>query len=236
MNLIIVQPEDYIAADTVKLSGRRHSHIVQTLRKMAGDSCKIGQYNGLIGTGSIVEQSAEYTVLALNLTEPPPAPCPITLLMALPRPKTLRKVLHYAATLGVKNFHFFGCFKVEKSYWSSPFLTPEYLAEQELLALEQCVDTVPWHIEFHRFFKPFAEDVLPQLVLHKEFLVCHPTGELWQSTDYRLRQLAVCIGPEGGFTDYEVNLLAQSGGRCISLGERILRTENAVPFLLGKLL
>ena len=61
-------------------------------------------------------------------------------------------MLHYAGTLGVKEFHFIGTFKVEKSYWDSPFLEPDFLNQEMRLALEQCVDTVPWQIHFHRFF------------------------------------------------------------------------------------
>ncbi len=41
------------------------------------------------------------------------------------------------------------------------------------------------------------------------------------------RPLVLLIGPEGGFTDAEVIQAVDAGGRCISLGLRILRTETA---------
>ena len=36
------------------------------------------------------------------------------------------------------------------------------------------------------------------------------------------------VGPEGGFSDKEENLVKQAGGTMISLGENRLRTETAV--------
>ena len=44
----------------------------------------------------------------------------------------------------------------------------------------------------------------------------------------------LCIGAEGGWIDYEVDLLCQHGCTAISLGDRILRTESVVNVLLGK--
>jgi 16S rRNA (uracil1498-N3)-methyltransferase len=43
------------------------------------------------------------------------------------------------------------------------------------------------------------------------------------------------IGPEGGFIPYEVEHLAAAGCEAVSLGPRILRVENALSTLLGRL-
>ena len=42
--------------------------------------------------------------------------------------------------------------------------------------------------------------------------------------------------PEGGFTDYEASRLLETGAKGGTLGSRILRTEVALPALLGKFL
>lgn len=42
-----------------------------------------------------------------------------------------------------------------------------------------------------------------------------------------VRRVAVFIGPEGGFTDREVEAIVQAGGKAVTLGPRILRTETA---------
>ena len=38
---------------------------------------------------------------------------------------------------------------------------------------------------------------------------------------------AVIIGPEGGFSDKEADMLKKTGSHCVSLGTTILRTETA---------
>ena len=45
--------------------------------------------------------------------------------------------------------------------------------------------------------------------------------------------VAVFIGPEGGFAQEEIDLLTDKGGRIISLGRRILRTETAGPTVMS---
>lgn len=233
--MILIENCDLQDAGHAVLTGRRFAHIAGQLRKKVGDECKCGLLGGNIGKGVITAMNAESLTLELTLTEPPPAASPVTLVAALPRPKTLRKMLHYAGTLGVKEFHFTGTFKVEKSYWNSPFLEPEFLDQEMRLALEQCVDTIPWQIHFHRFFKPFAEDVLPRLAGGKRLLAFHPSPAADNLDHVRSRATVVCLGPEGGFTDYEIELLTREGAECVSLGRRILRSEVALACLLGRL-
>ena len=43
------------------------------------------------------------------------------------------------------------------------------------------------------------------------------------------------VGPEGGFTDYEVEKLHDQDCQPVHLGPRILRVETAIPALLSKL-
>jgi len=41
------------------------------------------------------------------------------------------------------------------------------------------------------------------------------------------KNLAIIIGPEGGFSDREAALLKEKGALCVTLGKTILRTETA---------
>jgi RsmE family RNA methyltransferase len=44
-------------------------------------------------------------------------------------------------------------------------------------------------------------------------------------------RVQLAIGPEGGFTDYEVGLFKEAGFQTLSLGSRIYSVECAIPVL-----
>ena len=45
--------------------------------------------------------------------------------------------------------------------------------------------------------------------------------------DHSAERVAICIGPEGGFSGVEVEDLVRAGARLLSLGPNILRIETA---------
>lgn len=49
----------------------------------------------------------------------------------------------------------------------------------------------------------------------------------------KCRSVGILIGPEGGFEDSEIDAATEIGGRIISLGKRILRTETAAMTAVG---
>ena len=49
------------------------------------------------------------------------------------------------------------------------------------------------------------------------------------------KAITLIIGPEGGITDYEIELLKSAGCQAVDLGPRILRTESVLPYVVGKL-
>lgn len=48
--------------------------------------------------------------------------------------------------------------------------------------------------------------------------------------------IGVVIGPEGGFTEKEVDTLIKAGAKCVTLGKRILRTETAPLVMLSDII
>src|SRR5690554_7099628 len=56
-----------------------------------------------------------------------------TLILALPRPKMLKRILIDATSLGVKRIILLNSWKVEKSYWQTPELHAKLLQEKLLL-------------------------------------------------------------------------------------------------------
>jgi len=187
-----------------------------------------------MGEGRLLHLDQVSAELEVSFDQPPPTKLPITLLLALPRPKMLRRVLQTIATMGVPRLVLLNSYRVEKSFWQTPFLEPAAIREQLILGLEQGRDTVLPDIIIEKRFKPFVEDRLPQLAANTLGLVGHP-GEHPNCPRAVTRPVTLAIGPEGGWIPYEVEKLAEAGLAPVQLGERILRVETAVSALLARL-
>jgi 16S rRNA (uracil1498-N3)-methyltransferase len=235
VNLILLQPDDLQNENTALIQdSRRLSHILSILKADIGDTVKVGIKNGYLGTGIILQRSYSKIKLSFSCEQKPPAALPVTLIMAMSRPKSFKKALHYAIAMGVKNIHIIKTWKVDKSYLQSPVLTETELKFESTLALEQCHDTIYPKIEIHRLFKPFAEDIFPKISNNKIKFIAHPYNA--QELPKKLTEETILsIGPEGGFIDYEVEMLKSYGSIPITSGLRILRVENAVPAFLGSM-
>lgn len=234
MNLILLEPSDFIGPHQVRLTDRRWQHIQQVHQAMLGESLRVGLINGLMGLGTVTALDTTGVTLQIALSEPPPAALPLTLVLALPRPKMLKRTLQTIASMGVKRLILVNSYRVEKSFWQSPFLQAAAIREQLLLGLEQARDTVLPEVILEKRFKPFVEDRLPALAADSLALVAHPGA--YPSCPRQLeQQVTLAIGPEGGWIPYEVELLTQAGFSPVQLGERILRVETAVPVLLARL-
>lgn len=234
MNLALLFEEDFVTTDRAVLTGRRLSHLHEVLKVTEGDLIPVGRVNGDIGTGRIVSLTDAQADILVDLADPPPPPLPLTLILAMPRPKMFRRVLQTCATLGVKDIWLINSYKVEKSFWQTPWLSDDNLRENMTLGLEQARDTILPEVHIRKLFKPFVEDELPALLRGKRALVAHP-GTATPCPTHLDLPTALCVGPEGGFTPYEVGKLEEAGCECVHLGPRILRVETAVPVLVSRL-
>jgi RsmE family RNA methyltransferase len=233
LNLLLFSNEDRLEANKVAVQGRRLEHLRQVHRAAVGDKLRIGEIDGLAGEGQILEISEKVAILGVTLDHAPPEKLPLSLVLALPRPKMLRRILRSVAEFGVAELHLIHSYRVEKSYWQSPVLAERLTREYLLQGLEQSRDTVLPPVQHHRRFKPFVEDILPELIDQKTALLAHPGNHPACPSNVEGSTLLV-IGPEGGFIPYEVEKLQTAGCQVISLGPRILRVENAVASLLGR--
>ncbi len=234
MNLLLLEDADFVAADRVVLAGRRLKHLQEVHRAAVGDSLRVGRIGGLMGSGSLLELTEQHAVLQISLNQSPPAKLPLTLLLALPRPKMLKRVLQTVSAMGVPRLILLNSYRVEKSFWQTPFLEPEAIREQLILGLEQARDTVLPEVVIEKRFKPFVEDQLPGIAADSLGLVGHP-GDFPPCPRAVEQAVTLAIGPEGGWIPYEVDKLREAGLTPVQLGERILRVETAVPALLARL-
>lgn len=234
MNTLLYTENEVLPTGQVRIADERLQHLLQVLKIQLHDTLKVGQVNGQLGTAKIAHIDEQEVLLEVVLSEAPPPKLPVTLVLALPRPKMLRRIFRSIAELGVADLHLIHSYRVEKSYWHTPVLRSEKTRSYLLQGLEQARDTLLPSVHLHTRFKPFVEDSLPLMTRGQRALAAHPG-------DYPLcprgldEKVVLVIGPEGGFVPYEVDKLAQAGCEVVSLGSRILRVENAVSSILGRL-
>ncbi len=237
MNTLLLTPEEVAGAGDgrVRLADdRRVAHVRSVHRAVVGQTLRVGVLGGRLGQGVVTRLGDAELELDVTLERDPPPPVPLVLVLALPRPKVMRRVLQTVATLGVKRLCLVAAWRVEKSYWESPLLDPSAIAAEIVLGLEQACDTILPTVSLHRRFKPFVEDELPTLAADSRRLLAHPAAPV-ECPRAVPGPVTLAIGPEGGFTAYEVDALAAQGFDAVTLGPRVLRVEQAIPALVGRL-
>lgn len=233
MNLILLTEQDFSSSNIATLDDRRFVHIRTIQKPTIGERLKIGLLNGNKGYGEVTALSDQFISLAVTLEDTPPAPLPLTLLLALPRPKMLKRILQTVSSMGVKELYLINSYRVDKSFWGSPIVESQ-INENLILGLEQAGDTVMPNVHLRKRFKPFVEDELPTIAQNSRALIAHPYNAK-PCPPKSSEHTTLAIGPEGGFIPYEVEKLNDNGFDSVHIGERILRVENAVPALLSRL-
>lgn len=233
MNIILVQAEE-IQENCVHLSDHRAKHIVKVLRGEVGDRLRVGCINGDLGVGKVVSIVKKYPFsvqLVLDLNEPARPIPKLDLILALPRPIMLKRILSQITALGTGVIHLINANRVEKSFWKASLLEPQEYTEHLVQGLEQAVDTRVPQVVIHERFKPFVEDYLPEITSRYGSLICaHPQGDRTLSTVVKEggdRRVLLAIGPEGGWVDFEVEKFKEQNFNCCTVGDRILKVDTA---------
>ncbi|MBM4014551.1 MAG: 16S rRNA (uracil(1498)-N(3))-methyltransferase [Planctomycetes bacterium] len=238
MNLVLLLPEDLIERDgpcaRAVLHDRRLDHLRRVHRAAPGRELRVGLLGGRQGRATVEAIDATAATLRVVLDTPSPPKLPLTLLLALPRPKTLRRMLQTAATMGIQRVVLMNSWRVDKSYWKSPQLEPAAIAEQLRLGLEQGGDTMPPQVDVERLLVPFAKERLDVLAAGTTRLLAHPAAPT-PCPRHRAEPITLALGPEGGFIADEVALFEHHGFAPVALGPRLLRVEQALPALVGRL-
>lgn len=234
MNILLFEQRDRLDEQRIHIDGRRLEHLRHILHLGVGSRLRVGEINGGMGEAVVEAIDASSATLHVTLTHEPPPKLPVSLVLALPRPKMLRRILRSVAEFGVRELHLINSYRVEKSYWQTPVLQDAAVRDYLLLGLEQAVDTVLPNVTLHRRFKPWVEDDLPHLLQGQQGILAHP-GDYPPCPRAIDAQSVLIVGPEGGFSAYEVEKLQSTGCATVSLGARILRVENAISTLLGRL-
>lgn len=240
MNRILFEKSE-ITDGVAEFSGERAAHIVEVLHSEVGDTVKTGELDGKIGTGvvkkieSVESKDGKSYVIRLELSHTGESLQPwADLILAPPRPRVFKRLLPQLAAMGVGDIVLVGAKKVEKAFWGATVLKEENYRPLLVDGLMQSGTTIVPRLEIRRNFVRFIREELDSLYPDSTRIVAHPydaepIGEPPQG------RLLIAIGPEGGWTGEEVELLKSKGFQCRSLGGRILRTDTATIALLAKL-
>lgn len=236
MNLILLNRDDpWMDAQRVRLSDRRAEHIRTVLRAQQGDILRVGLLGGQQGTGRIEAIDAQAVLITVQLVDPPPPRHRFDLVLALPRPKMLRRILRTVAEFGAGHLHLVHTARVDKSYWQSPLLADAKVDEALRMGLERSRDTISPQVHRHRLFRPFVEDRLPELCRGRPCWIAHHDAGVGLAA-MATQPAVVMIGPEGGFVPFELALAERMGAQRVHLGSRILSVDTAVTTALAQTL
>ncbi len=241
MNLILFENKE-VKQRHVVLSDHRAKHIVKVLHSELGDSVRIGVIDGDIGVGNIVKIQKKFPFiveLEVQLTEKTAYFPSIDLLLALPRPIMLKRILSQVTALGVGRIFIINASRVEKSFWEAGILQPDEYRPHLIQGLEQAVDTRLPQITTYRHFRSFIEDKLPGIAdKYSHRLLAHPNGKQTLSACMgdKKGRVIYAIGPEGGWVDSELDKFEEAGMASFSIGARILKVDTAAVAIHGRIM
>ncbi|WDE99297.1 RsmE family RNA methyltransferase [Lentisphaera profundi] len=205
--------------DLVKIDKTESRHILQTLRMQEGDELLMMNGEGLIAHAEIAQVEGRNTLYCkinkLDLAQKPGLK--ISLFVAPPSNGTLALILKQAVELGVDSIYLMSCqYSVSKS------------------KKEKNV-----HAELISAAKQSGNPYLPKVVSglsFREALALAPQHNFYgavPSDDYtspesNISEAGVWIGPEGGFSEIELQEIQNLGACPLAIGPYILRVETAV--------
>jgi RsmE family RNA methyltransferase len=232
MNQIIIDPKDIQPNGETTLTGAPAKHVCDVLKSQPGDTLRIGMLNGNRGTALVNKCTPQHVTIQCQLDQAPLPRTGLSLLLALPRPKVLKRLFAPLASLGVERIFLTNAEKVERAYFDTHWIEPSYYTPLLKLGLEQSGETFLPEIRLERRLKPLIEDHLSHITGNKYLLhpAPHATPLIRANPG---KPILAALGPEGGWTDYEVDLFCQHGFTCVSLGKRILRSDIAVQTVTG---
>lgn len=239
MNIILVAAEE-ITNRQVTLEDHRAVHIIKVLQSEVGDRVRLGIIDGGRGIATVTEIRKKRpfsVVLTVQINDCATFEPEIDLILALPRPIMLKRILTQVAALGVGKLFLIHANRVEKSFWEASLLENGHYREHLRQGLEQAVDTRMPQVEMYRRFKPFMEDILREISGgYLARLMAHPYGQssLTDALTGDPGRILLAVGPEGGWVDFEVEMFQRQGFSCCSMGERILKVDTAVIALHAK--
>jgi len=232
-----VKPES-LSKDIVTLSTDESHHLSRVLRVEPGQELTLFDGQGTRAEGvieTVTKKEVTVRVTARETVEPPAVE--ITLIQAVCKPDRFEMILQKATELGVRAIQ-----PVVTANASLPAGKIEKMISRgEAIirnAAQQC--GTAWLPAFQPLEKLPA--IFPMLGKTDAAFVgsLHPNAKPFKESfqgleKSKIKTAALLIGPEGDFTEEEVNAAVEAGAIPVTFGKQILRTETAAIFGLSVL-
>lgn len=205
----------------VYLEGPEAHHLAVVCRVRQGDVVSLFNGDGVEYPARVVEVQRRHVVLELAAAQAPCRELGFTLEVAAPLPRGDRAqfLIEKLTELGVTTFVPLAC---QRSVVHPREGKQEKLERYVIEASKQCGRNVLMQIAPLTPWTDYCASSPEALNI-----LAHP-GNATQEFPAAINQATrLAVGPEGGFTDEEVDVARSSGWKLASLGPRILRIETA---------
>jgi RsmE family RNA methyltransferase len=216
-------------AGDVTLTDARAVHLAGVLHVTPGQTVQVGLLDGPRGTAVVTATDGRRVAMRCAFESNAPQRPRVDLLLALPRPKVMRRLWAQLAALGVGQIILTNAARVERNYFDTHVLTADCYRPLLVEGLQQARDTRLPTVSIHRQFRILVEDDLDTL-FEGIRLVADPRAETPINQALRSSKAArilIAIGPEGGWNDFELRLLETHGFQPVGMGPRTLRADTA---------
>lgn len=208
------------------------AHAARVMRAAVGDRVVLFCGDGREAEAQIVSVAKRHVFVE---AEPPrevsrEAEHPLVVAVSLPKGDRARGLVERLTELGVATVQPLICERTQSSPSSSAI---EKLRRGVIEASKQCGRNRLMQIADPIRFAEYLAESDPDAVN----LIAHPDGHSFAATlqSAGAAPSGVAVGPEGGFTEEEVEHAVNSGWQRVTLGSRILRIETAAAALVARL-
>ncbi len=218
-------PQTLVPGESVHLDERSHHHLINVLRARVGDALTLFNGDGQDYCAKLTETSRRQSTVKilgseLNQSE---APRQVVLQQAIIKGERMDWLVQKSVELGVNTIQLI---HTERSVVNlKQDRLRKRLAHWQGVAISACEQCGRSYVP--EVLEPLSLSGL-QLTNSQIGIVLHPGAKqnLLQMTE-QAESMAIAIGPEGGFSDLEIELLQSTGYHKARLGNRILRSETA---------
>jgi RsmE family RNA methyltransferase len=226
MNRLLLAEADRTHGDAFEVHDHRARHVAEVLGAEPGRVLRVGLVDVGPGWGTVLESAPDRLRLRVTLEGDEP-PATQQLVLAIPRPKFLRRILPQVASFGLRSLDLVRAWKTERPYLQSPLLTEAGWSPLVLEGMMQGGTTRMPRIAVHRRFEAFVEHFESESEAGDRWLAVPGARDHPLSLDSGGPTLTWAVGPEGGFTAYERDRLQAARFHPVTLARNVLRTDVA---------